>query len=53
MDICDDTIKMGVKERGWKSEGVNLSGSGQGLMTGSCELGNEPSDPCFRSFIFF
>jgi hypothetical protein len=34
---------MGLREIGWDGmDWIDLSGSGYGLVEGSCELGNEP-----------
>jgi len=37
-----DNIKMAAQEVGWR-HGLDWYGSGQRLVAGSCERGNEPS----------
>jgi hypothetical protein len=37
-----DNIKMDLKEMGMGCYGLNCSGSGLGLVEGSCERGDEP-----------
>jgi hypothetical protein len=39
----EDGIKVDLREIGWRGCGVHLSGSGQGLMVGCCECGDETS----------
>ena len=38
----EDSIKMDLQEVGWR-DGLDVSGPGQGQVTGACECGNELS----------
>jgi len=39
----EDNIKMDLQEVGCGEHGLDLSGSGQGQVAGTCECGNESS----------
>jgi hypothetical protein len=47
----EDGIRMDLREIGLEGCGLDSTGSGQGLVAGCCECGDEPSGSCATELV--